>query len=463
MGAGGISDRLGHGQRHRRHRSERAASPVSAPRATPVGSARAIAQAGLGRDESGLRVLVVDDSAAQRLVLTRFLRRWGFEASEAASGEEALERCRAQHVDLVLSDWMMPGLSGPDFCRAFRSLPRSSYGYFILLTSKSDKGAVAEGLAAGADDFLTKPVSPEELQARLSAGARILRMQAQLQEKNRLVTATLAELQEIHESLSRDLAQARQLQQSLVREPQRRFGPWQLSLLLRPSGMVGGDLVGAFPIGTRRVGLFGIDVSGHGVSAALLAARLAGLFSGVAPGQNVALIAGGEGGAGVTGRTPTEVAGELNRLLLDEIGTDHYCTLVYAEVTLQTGALRLVQAGHPHPVVERRDGTVEALGSGGLPVGLFADAQWDGTETVLHPGDRLIITSDGVTECPDPGGAELGEAGLARLLRESGRCGDQDRLDALLAALAAHHGSADFPDDVSLLLFDHAPEPLTQP
>ncbi|MEO5614655.1 MAG: response regulator, partial [Cypionkella sp.] len=95
------------------------------------------------------------------------LSRWGYQVTEAASGDEALALCLLQDFDIVLSDWMMPGMTGLEFCKAFRALPREGYGYFILLTSKSEKAEIADGLENGADDFLTKPVSADELRARL--------------------------------------------------------------------------------------------------------------------------------------------------------------------------------------------------------------------------------------------------------------------------------------------------------
>ena len=399
------------------------------------------------------QVLVVDDSPAQRKVLNRLLSRWGYAVREAGSGAEALALCRAHRIDLVLSDWMMPGMSGLEFCRAFRAMPREDYGYFIMLTSKTDKDAVAQGLQEGADDFLSKPVNVDELRARIAAGARILGMERELQEKNRLVSDTLAQLQTVYDSLDRDLGQARQLQRSLMRESQRRFGPGQVSLLLQPSGHVGGDMVGFFPIGTERVGIYALDVSGHGVTSALLTARLAGLFSGAMPEHNLALMPGPDG-IGHVGRPPAEVAAAMNRLMLEEMETDHYCTLVYAEVEVASGRVRLVQAGHPHPLVQRACGRVDSLGAGGLPVGLLPEAAYTGVETVLQPGDRLLIMSDGVTECPDPLGAELGEDGVQGLMQALRGARGSAFLDGLVAALQRHAGSGDFRDDVSAALYE---------
>ena len=222
------------------------------------------------------RVLVVDDSRLQRRILVASLKKWGFEVVEADSGEAAMEICSTDPPDLILSDWMMPGMNGLEFCRAFREQSKESYSYFILLTSKSEKNEIAQGLDAGADDFLTKPVSSDELRARISAGERILRMQRELSEKNRIVSDTLDELQRVYDAIDRDLVQARKIQQSLVPELSRKFGSSSVSLLLKPCGHIGGDLVGMFSPGVNRLGFYSIDVSGHGITSAMMTARLGG-------------------------------------------------------------------------------------------------------------------------------------------------------------------------------------------
>ncbi len=99
------------------------------------------------------KVLVVDDSRLQRRILVASLRKWGFEVVEAETGDAALAHCLDDPPDLVLSDWVMPGMSGLEFCNAFRALDTDQYCYFILLTSKSEKQEVARGLDAGADNF----------------------------------------------------------------------------------------------------------------------------------------------------------------------------------------------------------------------------------------------------------------------------------------------------------------------
>ena len=402
-------------------------------------------------------VLVVDDSRLQRKILQASLTRWGYRVLEASSGHEALRICEQTQPDLVISDWMMPGMDGLEFCKAFRAMKRQSYGYFILLTSKSEKDEVAKGLDNGADDFLTKPVNPAELRARLTAGNRILGMERELTEKNRLIETTLEQLQSLYDSIDSDLIEAKKLQQSLLRERHRDFGAAEVSLLLRSSGHVGGDLVGFFPVSASRIGLFAIDVSGHGISSALMTARLAGYLSSASPEQNIAIEEAPSGGYRPI--PPAQVIEHLNQLVLEEMETEHYFTLLLADVDLSSGRVRMAQAGHPHPLVQRRDGSITQSGPGGLPVGLIAGARYDGFETQLAPGDRLLIFSDGVVECPSDSGALLGEDGLEAMMRDMADINGPVLLETLIWKLSHFADDGDFPDDVSAILLEfHGPQ-----
>ena len=111
-------------------------------------------------------------------------------------------------------------------------------------------------------------------------------------------------------------------------------------------------------------------------------------------------------------RAPDEVVADLNDLVLGEMETEHYFTLLLAFVELQTGHMVLSQAGHPHPAVQRATGKIEQIGTGGFPVGLLSGVAFARFELSLNRGDRILILSDGVTECPGPTGDMLGEEGL---------------------------------------------------
>ena len=398
-------------------------------------------------------VLVVDDSSSQRFTLSRMLRRSGYRVLEARSGREALNACEADPPDFVLSDWMMPEMDGLAFCQEFRRMPRESYGYFILLTSKGEKKDITQGFDAGADDFLTKPVSAAELRARISAGERVLYMENQLAEKNRLVKATLNELQQIHEVIDQDLIQARKIQETLVPERFQRFGGTCVSFLLRPYGHIGGDLVGLFHPGVNRIGFYNIDVSGHGITSALMTARLASYFNDRFPDHNIALEP--RFGRFYALRPPEDVVAALNTSLLSGPGIDQYFTMNYGTMDMATGQVNLVQAGHPPPLLQRHDGSVEFLGEGGLPIGLLPDAHWRGLKVTLARGDRLLFYSDGFTECPVGTGVMLGEAGLAEMLRKAGSSEGPDLLDDLFGRLTKYCPADGMEDDVSALLLEY--------
>ncbi|CUI42190.1 PP2C family protein-serine/threonine phosphatase [Cognatishimia activa] len=391
------------------------------------------------------RVLLVDESRLQRRILSASLNRDGFEVLEAGSAQEALDICQRDMPDLVLSDWVLSDMEGPEFCRNFRDLPSPHYCYFVFLTAKSEKDSVVKALEQGADDFLLKPVDAHELRARMSAAARILKMQ-------REITDTLSELQTVHELVNKDLLAAKRFQESLVKERVVEFPKGRVSMLLESSGHVGGDLVGHYRIDRDRIGLFAIDVSGHGISSALMTARLAGYLSATSREQNIALIPAN--GEGYDALPPHQVVEQLNSLFLDEIETEHYFTMVLAEVDLESGKVRLAQAGHPHPLVQRSCGAIEKHGAGGLPVGLVPGADYAEFELTLGPGDRLIVLSDGPIECPDAEGNMLDDDGLNLLLTELAQDQGEDFLEGFLWRLQEFAGGRPIPDDVSGILLE---------
>ncbi|MBI2827613.1 MAG: diguanylate cyclase [Planctomycetia bacterium] len=128
-----------------------------------------------------MKVLVADDETISRRLLESSLKRWGYEVALAEDGCQALRILQApDSPQLVVFDWLMPGLDGTQLCREVRSRKQEPYTYILLLTAKRAQEDIVEGLTAGADDYITKPFNPQELRVRLRAGKRILYLQDQL-------------------------------------------------------------------------------------------------------------------------------------------------------------------------------------------------------------------------------------------------------------------------------------------
>ena len=402
----------------------------------------------------GLRILVVDDSRAQTALISTLLRKFGHVVEVAYDGSEAFARWQADPHDIVISDWSMPGLTGPELCARIRGEPSAYYTYFILLTSKSGAEETAAGLNAGADDFLTKPVSTQELRARVRAGDRLIAQERELIRRNAQLSDALEEIRKLYDALDNDLIDARRLQQSLVRDQEASFIGGEVALYLRPSGHVGGDLVGHYPIGETGVGLFSIDVSGHGIASALLTARLAGFFAGPVPPQNLGLARSDRGE--IIGRDPADVVAELNKIMMTELRAEQYLTMYLAHVDFATGKVRYVQAGHPNALVLSSGGEVREIGASGLPVGLFEDALYESATFTLQPGERLISATDGFSEAENAEGTMIGQCGIQTMLQRRAGLNGRAMLEALVWDLTDWIGQADFQDDLSAVLFEYS-------
>jgi CheY-like chemotaxis protein len=220
-----------------------------------------------------MRILVVDDDLSVLRIIAAMLRHWGYEVVLAHDGQEAWEILQKEDIRLVISDWMMPGLNGPELCQRVREAGFPGYIYLILLTGREDKLSLVEGMDAGADDFMVKPVHREELRVRVRAGGRILRLEAELGERNHRLNAINQTLSEAYATIRHDLESAATMQKALLPPPLRLPGV-AVEWLFQPSSFIAGDIFDYFMIDERRLNFYQLDVAGHGVPAALLSFTL---------------------------------------------------------------------------------------------------------------------------------------------------------------------------------------------
>ena len=128
-----------------------------------------------------MKILIADDSIVSRHLLDATLRKWGYDVVVVSDGIEAWNELQQEDSpNVAILDWVMPGLTGPEVCHLVRKQARERYTYMLLLTSKSLKEDLIEGMEAGADDYVVKPFDQHELKVRLRAGTRIIKLQSEL-------------------------------------------------------------------------------------------------------------------------------------------------------------------------------------------------------------------------------------------------------------------------------------------
>jgi two-component system, cell cycle response regulator len=159
--------------------------PVSFP-AVPVDVAQPRSEQSNESSSGGFKILIADDSAVYRKLLEQTLSD-DYSILMATSAEQALEIFDREHPSLVITDWVMPDMTGIELCQRIRSNENSPYTYVILLTTVAEKENIVKGFSAGADDYLTKPFDRQELVARVRVGCRLLELHRQLEAKNRLL------------------------------------------------------------------------------------------------------------------------------------------------------------------------------------------------------------------------------------------------------------------------------------
>ncbi len=137
-----------------------------------------------------MRVIIADDDALARLMLTAMVTNLGHECLAAEDGEAAWALYQEEAPDVLVTDRMMPGLDGIELCRRIRDSGGESYTYIVLITTLSGRPEVLEGIQAGADDYLTKPLDPFDLEVRFTSAERVTALHARLRESAALLAAT---------------------------------------------------------------------------------------------------------------------------------------------------------------------------------------------------------------------------------------------------------------------------------
>lgn len=261
------------------------------------------------------------------------------------------------------------------------------------------------------------------------------------------------QLDALNRSLMRDLDAAAAVQRSLLPAPPLTVPGFRFAWQFRPCQELAGDFLNIVPLDDRHLGVYILDVSGHGVAAALLSVTLSHFLSGV-PDRSFLYGTADRAKGAFRVASPAEVAGRLNQHFRIGPQVVQYFTIVYGVLELETRDFRYVAAGHPGPVHVRRGAAPAALASTGPPVGLLPHAAYDELVVRLEPGDRLHLATDGLTEIDNAAGQEYGAQRLIEAYCANMQRPIDEALASVLQSAERWCAPAQLADDVAMLAIE---------
>jgi len=402
------------------------------------------------------RVLVVDDTEGNRDALSRRLERRGFAVMSAADGPEALQLLSKHPFDLVLLDVMMPGMSGLEVLEQVRRDRSPAELPIIMATAKDQSEDIVKALTLGANDYVTKPLDFPVVMARVNTQIslkrsveQILELEKRLSERNKELEAANGQLTATADRARKELETAARIQQSLLPQSLPDTPGLRFAWAFRPCQELAGDSLSICRFDDGSAGFYVLDVSGHGVSASLLAVSATRLLSAHDP--DSILLERGEG-SGKHAASPVTVVTRLDERFRLNPAHGQFITIFYAVVNASTKELTYASAGHPGAIRLRHGSPPEVLEATGLPVGL--GEVYEQRVVPLQSGDRVHLYTDGVMEATNAEGEQFGIPRLIQSLERGRSRALQDSISDLLAELHAWCGGADAKDDISVLVFE---------
>lgn len=389
------------------------------------------------------KILVVDDTLVIRKLLMGILRKAGYELLEADDGEAALSLAEERHPDIILLDVVMPGRDGYAVCEELKSRSGVSDIPIIFLSGKSGAQSKIRGLELGAVDYITKPFDKGEVIARV-------RSQLKIQALTRSLRRANGDLLEKQRQIEQDLAAAGDIQRSLIPSRPPEIEGVDLAWRFHPCDRVGGDILNVSRLDEHHWAIYMVDVSGHGVPAAMvtvsvsqtLTSHLGGLLKAETPDPPHYRIC-----------RPAEVLVALDEEYpIDRF--DKFFTIGYFVLDTREWELEYSCAAHPMPVLVHPDGSHEFLRAGGTIIGLGHRVPFEDGKVSVAPGDRLFLYTDGLVEFTAPDGECFGEERLAEVMASCGGQTVDATCDRVIDTVMEFGQGSSAQDDISLLVLE---------
>lgn len=369
-------------------------------------------------------LLIVDDDPANREMLRRRLEKAGYTVTLAENGLEGIKLLRKSSFDLVLLDLIMPGLDGYQVLGKLKVDPVLRHVPVIMLSALDQENGIARCIEMGAEDYVAKPFNPTFLRARIGACLEKKRLRDQEQR-------TFKALQESQAKIAANLSEAAQYVQSLL--PRKLTGAVTTDYVFEPCSQLGGDIFGYNQIDEDHLAIYLLDVSGHGVGAALLSVSVMNVIRARRLG-------------GVDFASPARVLEALNESFPMENQNNLFFTIWYGVFSRRNERLRFASGGHPPSLLVRKNGIIQ-LRTNSPAIGCLSEYRATESEVEIRPGDELLVLSDGAYELKLPDGTASNFQDFEKIVRQSEKITPASLRDSVRKL----QGREDFEDDFSLL------------
>jgi serine phosphatase RsbU (regulator of sigma subunit) len=396
-------------------------------------------------------ILVVDDKEVNVRLLEGMLRIAGYTCVESVTDpNQVCELHRRNRYSLILLDLQMPGMDGFQVMEGLKKIEEDGYLPVLVITAQPSHKLRA--LEAGAKDFVSKPFDLSELRARVHniLEVRLLHLEAKNYVRELEASREVIRLQTLAEQQrsEQELTLAQETQESLLPRLLPHFANFRIRAFNSPTRYVGGDFYDFLQLSPEQwMGVLA-DVSGKGISAALLSSMLLGALS-------VEFH---------SGTAPAEVLNRVNRLLCEKSLPFQFATL-FLFVLTPDGTGQFISAGHnPAYVFRSGSGVIETLSSEGYLLGMFDCATYQPRTFRLDPADLLIVYSDGLTDAENPGDEMFGTARLLTVIRQEAPSGSRTLERKILQAIEEFTQGTPQTDDITFLIVERSPAaPTTAP
>jgi len=392
------------------------------------------------------KILILQPMDNPTCFMKGLLRKYGYQVLQATITEDVVDKVIDIKPHLILLNCFGGEDKSLEACMLLKNNSDTMEIPILAQFHGASEKKKLQYIKHNINDYILQPYHEDELRVKLKNLIKLVKLEESLKKSKRALEESLTTIAQQKKELESNLASAAKIQEALIPKTLGSIPNCSFLMHFQPSGRVGGDIFDVFMLDEEHVGLYMIDVMGHGVASSMLAVALSEF-----------LIVDVERGTPLKRRivdfpyyeivSPLEAIKHLNeRFPFSKY--NHYFTIFYMVLNVKTGVLKYVRAGHPAPVLLKNSGEILELNAYGTPIGFEFKEDYEEKEVILDSGDTLVIFTDGLTELSDEEGNKLDYDNLLEYFKKEMNLENHHYTLNLKKIARSHHT---LKDDLSIL------------